>query len=73
MLYLDSSLVVKLYVPEANSQAVVNFVGLRKQPLVVTRHLRLEVETAIRRRVFNKTLPAEKAKQAIFISIVMQR
>jgi hypothetical protein len=66
MLYLDSSLVVKLYVPEANSQAVVNFVGLRKQPLVVTRHLRLEVETAIRRRVFNKTLPAEKAKQAIF-------
>jgi predicted nucleic acid-binding protein len=65
-LYLDSSLVVKLYVPEANSPAVIRFVESRKEPLVVTRHLRLEVQTAIRRRVFDKTLPADKAKQAIF-------
>ena len=65
MLYLDSSLVVKLYVPETNSSAVVDFVGLRKQPLVATRHLSLEVQTAIRRRVFERTLPADKAKQAI--------
>ena len=66
MIYLDSSLVVKLYVPETNSSAVVDFVELRKEPLVVTRHLRLEVQTAILRRVFNKTLTAQQAKQAIF-------
>ena len=65
MLYLDSSLVVKLYVPEVNSPAVINFVGSRKEPLVVTRHLRLEVETAIRLQVFRKALPAGKARQAM--------
>ena len=64
-LYLDSSLLVKLYVPEQNSPAVVIFVESQKQPLVMTRHLSLEVQTAIRRRVFLKTLPADKAKQAI--------
>ncbi len=64
-LYLDSSVLVKLYVPEANSPDVVSFIETRGQPLVMTRHLSLEVQTAIRRRVFNKTLPADKAKQAI--------
>lgn len=64
-LYLDSSSVVKLYVPEPNSLAVVNFVQSQKRPLVVTRLLRLEVQTAIRRRVFDKTLSADKAKQVI--------
>ncbi|HZL45551.1 MAG TPA: type II toxin-antitoxin system VapC family toxin [Opitutaceae bacterium] len=66
MIYVDSSLVVKLYVPEKNSPAVVSFVESRKEPLVFTRHLSLEVQTAIRRRVFDRTLPADKAKQAIF-------
>jgi len=64
-LYLDSSVVVKLYVPEANSAEVIRLVESRRQPLVVTRHLRLEVQTAIRRRVFDRTLAADKARQAI--------
>jgi len=64
-LYLDSSLVVKLYVPETNSAAVIKFIEARRQPLVVTRHLSLEVQTAIRRRVFDQSLPADRAKQAI--------
>jgi predicted nucleic acid-binding protein len=66
MIYLDSSLVVKLYVLEANSQAVIEFVGTRREPMVATRHLRLEVQTAIRQRVFDQNLAAAKARQAIF-------
>lgn len=64
-LYLDSSVVVKLYVPEANSAKVIQFIESRRQPLPATRHLRLEVQTAIRRRVFDRTLSADKARQAI--------
>ncbi len=64
-LYFDSSVVVKLYVPEKNSPEAIRYVESRRQPLVMTRHLRLEVQTAIRRRVFDRTLPADKAKQAI--------
>jgi hypothetical protein len=44
---------------------VVSFVESQKQPLVMTRHLSLEVQTAIRRQIFTKTLPAGKANQAI--------
>jgi predicted nucleic acid-binding protein len=64
-LYLDSSLLVRLYVWEQNSPAVVSLVESRKQPLVMTRHLSLEVQTAIRHQIFRKTLSAGKAKQAI--------
>lgn len=56
---------VRLYVLESTSGSVIRFVESRREPLVVTRHLSLEIQTAIRQQVFNKSLPTDKARQAI--------
>jgi predicted nucleic acid-binding protein len=63
-LYLDSSLLVKLYVPEADSGRLV--AGLRRisARLVITRFQFLEVVNAINRRGFGDTLDVAQVAAA---------
>lgn len=55
--YLDSSALVKLYVPEANTAAVAKFVSSLMEPLPFSHLHEIEVKNALRLKVFRKEAP----------------
>ena len=52
--YLDSSAIVKLYVPEAETPAVAAYVRRLKEPLPFSHLHEIEVKNALRLKVFRK-------------------
>ncbi|HET9129484.1 MAG TPA: type II toxin-antitoxin system VapC family toxin [Terriglobia bacterium] len=63
--YLDSSALVKLYVPEVHSASVVEFVHSLKDPLLFSHLHEIEVKNAIRLKSFRKELSLRAAAMAI--------
>jgi predicted nucleic acid-binding protein len=63
--YLDSSALVKLYVPEAETDAVAVFVNALRQPLPFSHLHELEVKNALRLKIFRKECPARPVSRAI--------
>ena len=52
--YLDSSAIVKLYAPEAESPSVAAYVTGLKEPLPFSHLHEIEVKSALRLKVFRK-------------------
>ena len=63
--YLDSSAIVKLYVPEADSASVAAYVHTLKEPLPFSHLHEIEVKNALRLKVFRK----EALSRAVLKSI----
>lgn len=63
--YLDSSAIVKLYVPEADSATVAAYVRTLKEPLPFSHLHEIEVKNALRLKVFRK----EALSRAVLKSI----
>ena len=64
MIYLDSSLMVSLYCPDANSAAAVAAAKAAKAPLMITTLCELETVNAFALRVFRKELTSTQADSA---------
>ncbi|HEX4032317.1 MAG TPA: type II toxin-antitoxin system VapC family toxin [Terracidiphilus sp.] len=64
MIYLDSSLMVSLYCPDANSAAAVAALRTAKAPLIVSALCELETMNAFALRVFRKELTNAQADSA---------
>jgi predicted nucleic acid-binding protein len=65
--YLDSSALVKLYVPEAETPLVAAFVRILKAPLPFSHLHEIEVKNALRLKVFRKEAPSQTISQCIRI------
>ena len=63
--YLDSTALVKLYIPEVHSAIVVEFVRSLKDPLLFSHLHEIEVKNAIRLKTFRRELPPRLAAMAI--------
>jgi hypothetical protein len=66
--YLDSSALVKLYLPEKETTVVAAFVGTLKDPLPFSHLHELEVKNALRLKVFRKeaaSMPVRKSIRAM--------
>lgn len=63
--YLDSSAIVKLYAPEAETAAVAEYVRSLKEALPFSHLHAIEVKNALRLKVFRKESPARPVSQAI--------
>lgn len=58
MIYLDTSLLVSLYCPDANSQQAAALVGQTRKALLVTNLCELEAVNAFHLRLFRKEITA---------------
>jgi uncharacterized protein len=65
-LYLDTSIVVPLFVEEPKSAAIRRFLRTESKPLITSDFLRLEFASAISRRVRERGIDDKSARQAIF-------
>jgi predicted nucleic acid-binding protein len=63
--YLDSSAIVKLYAPEAETAAVAEYVRSLKEALPFSRLHAIEVKNALRLKVYRKESPARPVSLAI--------
>ena len=63
--YLDSSAVVKLYAPEAETAAVAEYVRSLKEALPFSHLHEIEVKNALRLKVFRKECPSRPVLQAV--------
>jgi predicted nucleic acid-binding protein len=64
-LYLDSSAIVKLYVPEAETASLAAYVRRLKEPLPFSHLHEIEVKNALRLKVFRKEVPASPVLKSI--------
>jgi len=62
--YADTSFLVAVYSPEADSLKALNYMQRLKEPLPFTPFHRHELRTGIRLRVFRKEITAEERKAA---------
>ena len=73
--YLDSSAIVKLYVPEAETLSVAAYVRTLKEPLPFSHLHEIEVKNALRLKVFRKealSRPVSKSIQTIDKDVGLQ-
>jgi predicted nucleic acid-binding protein len=63
--YLDSSAIVKLYAPEAETATVAEYVRSLKEALPFSHLHEIEVKNALRLKVFRKDYPARPVSRAI--------
>jgi hypothetical protein len=63
--YLDSSAIVKLYAPEAETAAVSGYVRSLKEALPFSHLHEIDVKNALRLKVFRKESPARPVSRAI--------
>ena len=63
--YLDSSAIVKLYMPEADSALVVNYVRGLKEPLPFSHLHETEVKNALRLKMFRKEASSRPVAKSI--------
>jgi predicted nucleic acid-binding protein len=63
--YLDSSAVVKLYIPEVDSELLANYVRRLKDPLPFSHLHELEIKNALRLKAFRKDAQARQVSKSI--------
>ncbi|NWG14090.1 MAG: type II toxin-antitoxin system VapC family toxin [Acidobacteria bacterium] len=63
--YLDSSAVIKLYVPEDGSAEVARYVQKRRQPLPLSPLHEFELKNALRAKVFRKQASRRSVRAAL--------
>ena len=63
--YLDSAIIVKLYVSESNSQDAIQLVDDCEAPYCLTEWQALEVRNAIRLKAFRKEITSAEMSQSI--------
>ena len=63
--YLDSSVIIKLDVPEAESALVADYVRRLKEPLPFSHLHEIEVKNALRLKVFRKEAPSRQVSRSI--------
>ncbi len=63
--YLDSSALVKLYVPEAHTTSMVEYVRSLDEPLPFSHLHELEVKNALRLKIFRKEAPSRPISKSI--------
>ncbi len=65
MVYLDSSAIVKLYVPEAETAAVSAYVRGLTEPLPFSHLHEIEVKNALRLKIFRKEAISKRVSRSI--------
>lgn len=65
MVYLDSSAIVKLYAPDAETPSVAAYVRGLKEPLPFSHLHEIEVKNALRLKVFRKEAPSRTVSKSI--------
>jgi predicted nucleic acid-binding protein len=65
--YLDSSAIVRLYIPEAETPSVVAYVRTLNEPLPFSHLHEIEVKNALRLKVFRKEAPSRPVLKSIRI------
>lgn len=64
-IYLDTSFLVSLYSPDANSAVAAQTIQLTKGELLLTEFAELELINALQLRIFRKELSSNQAKSAL--------